>query len=303
MTASLNVRMLQYLQQAVLVVVVALIAACNSVEAASKHEKSKVKPPGKDMTVVLVRSSEPGCEPSCPEWIAANGEIGFKTVALFRKAYRQAGGKPVPVVVNSQGGSVEAAMEIGWIIRRAGSKVVVGTTIFDGCQPRAEDCKTAKLFKGSHVVQPNYCVSACSFVLAGGVQRMTFVNLIGTHQILVTFEQKRVRETYRIVKGKKRVISSKVVSRKPLPNKTTTKLSKSYLKMVKTYFASMGVKPEFTEFFEKATPANIYFMTDAEMRSTRIINAVPVSTALFDKKTCGAPGTFAFCVSRKALSE
>ncbi|TIS94081.1 MAG: hypothetical protein E5W87_34205, partial [Mesorhizobium sp.] len=65
---------------------------------------------GPTMRFVVVRSSAPGCEPICPEWISAEGSIEAGTPALFKRTLKALGGRKLPVVVDSPGGNVEAAL-------------------------------------------------------------------------------------------------------------------------------------------------------------------------------------------------
>ena len=53
------------------------------------------------MQVHLVRSAEPGCEPHCAEWIAAQGRIEAGSAARFRRALRRLGGRKLPVLVQA----------------------------------------------------------------------------------------------------------------------------------------------------------------------------------------------------------
>src|SRR5262245_35993770 len=77
------------------------------------------------MQVHLVRSAEPGCEPNCPEWIAAQGRIDAGSVARFRRVLSQLGDRKVPVLIDSNGGRVNEAFEIGRLARARGLDVVV----------------------------------------------------------------------------------------------------------------------------------------------------------------------------------
>ena len=73
------------------------------------------------------------------------------------------------------------------------------------------------------------CVSACAFILAAGEKRfMGQGTAVGVHQISRTITQEKVRyyERYRIVGGKKQVLSRKIVSRKPVKSYLSTKLDR-----------------------------------------------------------------------------
>ena len=61
------------------------------------------------MRFVVVRSDAPGCEPTCPEWISAEGAITAKSPALLKAALKTLGRRNLPIVVNSPGGDVDAA--------------------------------------------------------------------------------------------------------------------------------------------------------------------------------------------------
>ncbi len=257
------------------------------------------------MIVVLVRSAEAGCEPFCPEWISASGDITAGTPAQFRKVLKQAGNKPLPIVVHSYGGSVDAALQIGRMIRKNKSPVIVGNTIFNGCTPYAKGaCKLPKEAQGRYAAAPSlysaYCTSACGFILAAGTQRLTIQGNIGTHQIVSSRSYDRVRywETYRIVNGKKKILSRKVVSRKHVALKPTTKLDKPYVRNLRRYFEDMGVSAAYYDLFNKAPPESMYFLTAAEQKATRIVTADPPSTPFFRKTLCEGSVAAPHCIRR-----
>ncbi|MGH9286372.1 MAG: hypothetical protein ACRD0M_11970, partial [Acidimicrobiales bacterium] len=94
--------------------------------AAAEARPAKPQPTGEpSMQVHLVRSAEPGCEPQCPEWIAAQGKIDGSSVARFKRILRQLGERKVPVLIDSNGGRVTEAFAIGRLARARGLDVVV----------------------------------------------------------------------------------------------------------------------------------------------------------------------------------
>jgi hypothetical protein len=128
------------------------------------------------MRFIVVRSNAPGCEPTCPEWISAQGAISAKTPALLKALLKTLGGRKLPLVVSSTGGDVDAAMALGRMIRKSGLSVAVATTSFVGCQPEEKNC-TANDGKGSRYIgsaSPGgaFCNSVCPLMLAGGVRRL-----------------------------------------------------------------------------------------------------------------------------------
>ncbi|WDZ79779.1 hypothetical protein PWG15_30585 (plasmid) [Ensifer adhaerens] len=127
------------------------------------------------MRFVVVRSNQSACEPTCPEWISAEGVIGAKTPALLKATLKTLGGRNLPLVLASPGGDTAAAMAVGRLIRKNKLSVAVGTTIFIGCQRDQENC-TANDGKGADfigaAISQGACTEACALVLASGVRRL-----------------------------------------------------------------------------------------------------------------------------------
>ncbi|MEI2300083.1 hypothetical protein [Ensifer sp. MJa1] len=127
------------------------------------------------MRFVVVRSNQAGCEPTCTEWISAEGAIGPKTPSLLKATLKAIGDRKLPLVLASSGGDMAAAMAIGRLVRKNKLSVAVGTTNFVGCQRDQENC-TANDKRGAHYIgdAASYgeCVRACTLVLASGVRRL-----------------------------------------------------------------------------------------------------------------------------------
>lgn len=132
------------------------------------------------MKIVIVRSSETGCEPSCPEWVMAEGRIDKETPALLASVYAKAAergaGARLPLVLRSPGGNILAALQMGYFVRARGIDVAVGTTGYEGCSPFARSCRSnadnGGIYRGRVSGGRSYCLSACPLVLAGGVRRL-----------------------------------------------------------------------------------------------------------------------------------
>jgi hypothetical protein len=201
------------------------------------------------MQFVVVRSNAAGCEPTCPEWISAEGAIVAATPRQFRKLLKQLGGRRLPVVVSSPGGDVDAALVLGRLIRQNKLDVAVGLTRFEGCQPPAEACKpddgkAAAAYYGNAFAGGAYCASACPLVLAGGVRRVVGQwAYLGVHQVTTTYVRTKVlyRTKYKVVKGKKRIVEKKVVSRKNAGSYKTYEMNESLEKKLAAYLKEMGV--------------------------------------------------------------
>lgn len=271
----------------------AVLACQGSFAAEAGSKKAAHKPPADPpMRVVLVRSTEQGCEPICTEWIYAEGKITPASAQEFRRAFKKAGKLRLPIVINSFGGDVSAAISIGRLIRERKAVVMVGQSMFYGCQPMDKKCKPDKAkrerYSGSYVIFPGYCLSACGLVLAGGSSRFSEPGRIGTHQILQTGGYERVwyRETYRIVKGKKKIISRKITKRQKITLKPTTNVRASTRRKINDYLASMGIDLKYAELFEKAPPTGMYMLNEDEMRQTHIAQRPMVPASMMRKSLC-----------------
>jgi hypothetical protein len=281
------------------------LAPLTPVEAATKKKAPKTEQSAYDlpMRFVIVRNSVPGCEPLCPQWISAEGQIMAKTPALFKKALAKAGDLRLPIVVTSPGGDVDAALAMGKMIRERHLDVLVGWTYFADCEPHRKDCKLPKEQKNIHrgiaMSYRGYCVSACAFILAAGEQRLAGdAAFVGVHQISRTMirEQVRYLEKYRIVNGRKKMTSRKIVSRKPMKSYVSTKLDKKLKKKIVTYFAGMGVEAKLLDLFDKAPPSSMYMLTPQEARTTKLVTGPTLAFDLVTASQCKIAPPAASCV-------
>ncbi|MBV8105688.1 MAG: hypothetical protein JO223_13880 [Hyphomicrobiales bacterium] len=140
------------------------------------------------MRIVRVMSSDPACEPNCPEWISAEGMILPGTAAAFRKAIFDLDGRRLPVLISSHGGSLGAALQMGELIRERRLAVAVARTLIANCPERTPVCPGAR---GQAITGGAVCASACPLILAGGVERLVGpVPMVGVHQITEVLKEK-----------------------------------------------------------------------------------------------------------------
>ena len=157
------------------------------------------------------------------------------------------GKRRLPVVMLSSSGDVDAALAIGGFHPRAKNSTSGRHTLFVCCKPEQKDCKPPKgdngAYRGNSYSTMGYCYSACPLVLAAGSRRLAgFWAEVGVRQVTTTITTTRVtyKTRYKVVKGK-RVLEKKVVGRKNLGTKTTTKLGKAGRKKLLAYFKDMGI--------------------------------------------------------------
>lgn len=115
------------------------------------------------MRAVIVRSSEAGCEPACPDWMQIEGEIRAGSAAEVHKALKQAGKRKLPVLIRSPGGCIDAALEIGRAIRKKGLPVAVAYTVCKDSAPHDKSCKLPKEQKGVYRGMASDVLALCTF--------------------------------------------------------------------------------------------------------------------------------------------
>ncbi len=280
----------------VLVLALLLVQAITVESATTKKKPIEKAPVSPHMVFAIVRSAIVGCEPNCPQWISAEGQIMPGSASQFRKILKQAGKLRLPVVITSPGGDVEAALAIGQMIRERKLDVLVGWTLFTGCNPTTvKTCKLPKAQKGVYaglvMTSRGYCLSACPFIFAAGQKRILGSGaFLGVHEITTQPITQRIRysETYKIVNGKKKVLNRKVVSRKNTVGKPTTKMSKSFDKKLKAYLNSMGVSLAMLDLLHLAPPSSIHTLTTEEMKSTNLVTASGTAGELVSNSLCKA---------------
>ncbi|RWO41511.1 MAG: hypothetical protein EOS11_17870 [Mesorhizobium sp.] len=257
---------------------------------------------GPTMRFVVVRSSAPGCEPTCPEWISAEGSIEAGTPALFKRTLKGLGGRKLPVVVDSPGGNVEAALALGRLLRKNKLDIAVGKTRFTGCQPDARDCKQndgkgARYF-GNAYASGAICNSACPLMFAGGIRRVVGQwAFLGVHQITTTYIRTKLqyRTTYRVVGGKKKILSKKIVGRKNAGSYKTYEMSKSVEKRLAAYLNEMGVGQAVLETMKNTPASSIQQLAPYHMLQAKLVTSLDAVDLLTAPTLCNTDPVAANC--------
>ncbi|RTL98317.1 MAG: hypothetical protein EKK31_25965 [Hyphomicrobiales bacterium] len=245
------------------------------------------------MRFAVVRSGAPGCEPNCPEWISAEGTIEAGTPALLKRLLKTLGGRQLPIVVNSPGGNVDAALQLGRMIRKNKLDVAVGITEFSGCSPGMKNCRgndaKGQPYSGVAYDSGAMCNSACPLMFAGGIRRVVGEwAYLGVHQITTTFRREKLlyRTTYQIVNGKKKIISTRIVSRKNAGSYKTYEMSKAVEKRLSAYLKEMGVEQGVLDVM-KATPASdIRQIEPDDMLEMKLVTSLDSLDLLTEKTMC-----------------
>lgn len=256
-------------------VVGVMMASAPALAAQSKGKKNAAPPREPPMRVYIVRSAATGCEPNCPEWIAAQGQIEEGSPARFRKILSQLGDRKLPVLIHSGGGAADAALAIGRLLRGKGLDVGVSQTDFTPCAPEAAACRKKQgksPLLGVASSNTAICASSCAFVLAAGTRRFVGISaFVGVHRLATI--QTKVLRTYRMnpyrtregaVRYKRSLVSEKIVGRRQIsaPQKIYGRFEK--------YFAEMNITKDIMPLIKETANSSIHWLTLGELRSTRI---------------------------------
>lgn len=240
----------------------------------------------RDMTFRIMRGSKLECEPNCPEWIFAKGQIVPGTAKKLKEIVALAGKSPLILVVQSGGGDMKEAMTMGRFIRAHKMNVAVGFAYEFGCKEEDQFCsktlKSRNISRGFVSTQPSYCASACTLILASGVQRIAAANsVVGTHQVVNKSVVQKItyNESFIIVHGRKKLISKAEAKRETIVSKPTIKIAAADVDLV-GYVKAMGLDTSFLDFFEKAPPSDLYRMTLGDRLATHIVTH-PVAPEIY----------------------
>jgi len=142
--------------------------------------------------VFYVAKGEPNaCGAGCSEWIAADGLIDRAAADRLRGLLDRLGRRKLPVYFHSPGGSVEAGMAIGRLMRERRMTAGVGRTIPRGCDPatpRDDTCDVVKR-SGRELLAElrtarTLCNSSCVYALIGAAVREVAAGArVGVHEI------------------------------------------------------------------------------------------------------------------------
>ncbi len=241
------------------------------------------------MTVTLIRSDAPDCGAFCGEWLALTGQIVSGSASLLRTALGHLGQRLVPVLIDSPGGNVDAALLMGQLIHERKLDVVVSGTALTDCH-RGDQACFDRLRAGWH---PGFlaagvaaCASACVLVLAAGSHRSVPTNsYVGVHQMVVHQTFRHVINTFRVLRrmvgGRAVEISRTLIATRPVSTTTVQNSAPETLySKVDRYLLAMGIAESIMPLMRSTPPSNIHWMSPAELVATKISTDVLDAVAL-----------------------
>jgi hypothetical protein len=257
--------------RAVACIVSTLLAAAFGLSggaAAAQHRKKAAPVGGPAMEVHVVRSAHPGCEPECPQWIAAQGRIVPGTAKTFQKVVRGLKDRKLPIFIDSFGGSIKDAYAIGRLIRAKELTVVVTATTFPPCAPGEAACRKTKAKTAGErrgLAQPHLskCASACVFILAGGTRRLVGPGAaVGVHQGI------KIQRMYRV--SKRRAYDGSIKTSRTLAWEDKRPVDRKTNAAMRKYLAEMGIADALMSMIETTPHESIRRLAAWELQATRI---------------------------------
>jgi hypothetical protein len=256
-----------------------------------------------EMQFFVVRATLSGCEPDCPEWIQGQGRIASTSVAKLKALLTDKSNRNLPLFLHSGGGDINAALQMGRVIRQYKMTTTIGRTLFTLCDPyRSAQCRPSVSNKSYRGIAMDYgakCMSACPLLLLGGSQRLVSPNaFLGLHQPVRVDHPyiDRYWETYRLVNGRKVIISKKFVKRITLAPKKVVGVDNRLRNYLAGYIKEMNGSVGILDEMQKADPTNIYKIQESDVRNLGLATSTDTLDAFSRIETCNASALPSYCV-------
>ena len=131
------------------------------------------------MIFFVAKGERDVCGPGCSEWIAAEGRFeGPEVERRFRDLLDTLKGRNLPIVFNSLGGVIGAALVLGRTLRERRMAASVGESYPEGCKARiAADESCRRIMQANRELKAQLrttgavCYSACVYALLGASAR------------------------------------------------------------------------------------------------------------------------------------
>jgi hypothetical protein len=162
------------------------------------------------MVFFLAKGEAGACGPDCSEWIAADGAIDAATPqrlrALLAKIHK-AGKRTPPIYFFSPGGSVDASLELGRLMRANKIKAGVARTVPQGCDPtKIRDKACDAIMRSGRELDAELranratCASSCVYALIGAAEREVPPGAaLGVHSMQMTRTMVRMNQEGRVL--------------------------------------------------------------------------------------------------------
>src|SRR5262245_19716889 len=129
--------------------------------------------------IFVVATGEPNaCGRGCAEWIAGVGRFDEGSAQRFREFLAGSAKRELPIFLNSDGGLLSEAVQVGVILRENRMTAGVARTVPEGCHlsfPLDDACRRVMQSKREHKARLYFggarCGSACVYAMVGASTR------------------------------------------------------------------------------------------------------------------------------------
>jgi hypothetical protein len=187
------------------------------------------------------------------------------------------GSRKLPVLINSDGGSVDDSLAIARLIRAKGLDVAVAATVIKPCtagDPACAGGKSAPPPTALPTSRQARCASACAFILAGGVNRYASLRTpVGVHQFRSFQTTAQILQKYRIYtrptwtgpqEVRRVLVSEKRVNERVVETRTPD----SAYKDVARFFTEMGIGNAIMPIVKTTPSSTMRWLTRTELATT-----------------------------------
>jgi hypothetical protein len=228
-----------------LLILAACLAASEAMAAglltSREHNRLVAELEPRPMIFFVAKGPADSCGRGCSEWISAVGVFDDGAAQRFRDFIGKLNGRNLPIFFHSPGGSMKAAIEVGYVLRERRMAAGIGRAD-SRCRVFDKRAVCQKLIKGGGSIDARLntkhaqCHSACVYAFAGASARLVASNaMLGVHS------------------GR-------------LQTKTPRKADLAVLHQVsRRYYLEMGVDPSLAEIEAKTPHERIYILNRSEI--------------------------------------
>jgi hypothetical protein len=193
------------------------------------------------MAFFVAKGATNSCGRGCNEWISAVGVFDDGTTQRFRDFIARLNGRNLPIFFHSPGGSVKAAIEVGYMLRDRRMSAGIGRAetkcrVFDKQAACQNLIKAGESIDAKLNTDDAQCHSACVYAFVGASSRLVAAKaLLGVH-------------------------SGRL--QKKAPHKASLALLQ---KVSRRYYLDMGIDPALVDIEIKTPSQRIYILSRSEI--------------------------------------
>jgi hypothetical protein len=263
-----------------------------------------------------VRSKAPGCEPVCPEWIAAQGRIVPGTADKFAAFVNGEGMRQLPLILHAQGGDWDEAIALGREIRELKLNVGISFNDIEGCDEETGCVElpkeagavpgTASAMGGSYLA----CGSSCVLALAGGEKRVVGSwAKVGILQVTAAISRQFYNDLLSRgeIPRRKSATFKAIADQNIVENFETVPIAAEILDRIRIHLRDMGVEGdaidkiralEILEWPNNKQTNLVQHAELGELKKSNLVTSMDSADALISASLCKAENPPVNCIAR-----